>query len=154
MISKEELKARNSAFWTEFQNEMRNVRSSCGRRINWINYPTGVKDIYVRMETNGKSTIFGIDIQPKDEGVRSILWEQMTELRQVLEQEMGEATAWSEHNREFADRTISRIYWEKQGLNFFDDADLPEIRNYLREKIVAFDTFYQEYKEILITLAH
>ena len=154
MISKEELKARNSAFWTEFQNEMRNVRSSSGRRMNWINYPTGVKDIYVRMETNGKSTIFGIDIQPKDEGVRSILWEQMTELRRVLEAEMGEATEWSEFNREFAGRIISRIYWEKDGLNFFDDADLPEIRNFLREKIVAFDAFYEEYKEILITLAH
>lgn len=153
MISKEELKERNSKFWTDFQNEMRSVRSSTGRRMNWVNYPTGVKDIYVRMETTGKSTLFGIDIQPKDDGIRSILWEQMTELRRVMEDEMGAATEWSEHNRIFADRTVSRIYWENPDLNFYDDADLPKIRAFLREKIVAFDAFYQEFKEILITLA-
>ncbi len=154
MISKEELKTRNSEFWTEFQNEMRNVRSSSGRRMNWINYPTGVKDVYVRMETNGKSTIFALDIQPKDDGIRSILWEQMTELRRVLEDEMGEATEWSEYNREFAGRTISRVYWQTDQLNFFNDADLPAIRKFLREKVIAFDVFYEEFKEILITLAH
>ncbi len=153
MISKEELKQRNSEFWTNFQKEMRNVRSSTGKRINWINYPLGAKDFYIRMETTGKLTRFAIDIQPKDEGVRSILWEQMTELRRVLEDEMGEASAWSEFDRVFAGRNVSRIYWENTDVDFFKNDDLPKIALFLKEKLVAFDAFYQEFKEIIITLA-
>lgn len=153
MISKEELKERNSLFWTEFQKEMRNVRSSDGRRINWINYPLGVKDMYLRMETTGKFVRFSLDIQPKDDGVRSILWEQMTELRVVFEEEMGSAGVWSEFDREFAGRNVSRIYWERTDLNFFIDTDLPEMQAFLKQKLIAFDAFYQEFKEILITLA-
>ena len=153
MISKDELKARNGQFWTSFQKEMRNVRSSTGRRMNWINYPLGVKDIYLRMETSGKFTRFSFEIQPKDDGVRSILWEQMTELRVVLESEMGSAGTWSEFDRVFAGRNVSSIYWERTDLNFFDDTNLSEISAFLKDKLIAFDAFYQEYKEILITLA-
>jgi hypothetical protein len=153
MISKEELKERNGEFWTKFQKEMRNVRSSTGRRINWINYPLGVKDAYLRMETNGKFTRFSFDIQPKDDGVRSILWEQMTELKVVLESEMGTTGIWSEFDHIFAGRNVSRIYWERIDLNFYDDKDLHEIQSFLKQKLIAFDAFYQEYNEILITLA-
>ena len=153
MISKEELKERNGQFWTRFQKEMRNVRSSDGRRINWIKYPLGVKDMYLRMETTGRFTSFAIDIQPKDDGVRAILWEQMTELRVVLESEMGSPGIWSEFDRVFAGRNVSRIYWERTDLNFYDDNDLSKIESFLKEKLIAFDSFYQEYKDILITLA-
>ena len=153
MISKEARKERNTLFWTSFQKEMRNFKSSNGRGINWINYPTDVKDLYVRLETDGKTTKFCFDVQPKDDGIRSILWEQMTELKKVMEDQTGEATAWNEFDREFAGRTISRVHWEKGGLNFYNDDDFTEIKLFLREKLIAFDIFYQEYKEILIALA-
>jgi len=153
MISKEELKERNGQFWTHFQKEMRKVRSSDGRRINWIKYPLGVKDMYIRMETTGKHTRFAIDLQPKDDGIRAILWEQMTELRVVLEDAMGTPGVWAEFDRVFAGRNVSRIYWERTDLNFFKDEDLPQIESYLKEKLIAFDAFYQEFKEILILLA-
>lgn len=153
MISKEALKERNEQFWTNFQKEMRNVRSSTGRRINWINYPIGVKDIYLRMDTNGKFTRLSFDIQPKDDGIRSILWEQMTELRVVLEDRMGTDGIWSEFDRDFAGRNVSSIYWERRDVNFFNDQDLPQIQTFLKEKLIAFDSFYQEFNEILINLA-
>ncbi|PIE86742.1 MAG: hypothetical protein CSA03_03645 [Bacteroidetes bacterium] len=153
MLSKEELKERNSEFWTGFQKEMRNVRSSDGRRINWINYPLQVKDLYLRMESTGKFTRFSLDIQPKDDGVRAILWEQMTELRVVFEDAMGSSGIWEEFDRVFAGRNVSRIYWERTDLNFFNKEDWPEIKAFLKEKLIAFDSFYQEFKDILITLA-
>jgi hypothetical protein len=153
MISKEELKERNSEFWTSFQKEMRNVRSSDGKRINWIKYPLGVKDMYLRMETTGKFTSFALELQPKDDDIREIIWEQMTELRVVLESAMGSPGIWSEFDRVFAGRNVSRVYWERTDLNFFNDDDLPEIKAYLKEKLIAFDSFYQEFKDILINLA-
>lgn len=153
MISKEELKERNGQFWTRFQKEMRNVRSSDGKRINWIKYPLGVSDMYLRMETTGRYTSFALEIQPKDDGVRAILWEQMTELRVVFEGAMGSQGIWTEFDRIFSGRNVSRIYWERTDLNFYDDKDLPEIASFLKQKLISFDAFYQEYKEILIILA-
>ncbi|MFT5779678.1 MAG: hypothetical protein ACI837_002637 [Crocinitomicaceae bacterium] len=153
MLSREAKKDRNTQFWNAFQKEMRNVKSSNGKGIHWINYPTGVKDVYVRLETDGKATRFCFDLQPKDDGIRSILWEQMTELRKVMEDAMGPAASWIEFDRVIAGRNVSRILWEKMNLNFYDDEDIPMIKQFMKEKLRAFDLFYQEYKEILIALA-
>lgn len=127
------------------------MNSSNGRAIDWINYPTRVKDVYIRMETEGNKACFCIDIQPKDDGIRSLLYEQMTELRKLLESEMGEGN-WNEFDRVFAGRNVSRIAWCKHGLNFYDDNDIDDIKDFFREKLIAFDEFYQEYKDILIAL--
>lgn len=153
MLSKEERKELNSQFWESFRKEMRNRKSSNGRGINWINYPSDVKDVYVRLQVEPNSARLCFDIQPKDDDIRSILWEQMTELKKVMENEVGEATAWNEFDHEHNGRKISRIFWEKTGLNFYNPNDHKEIKDFLQEKLVKFDIFYQEYKEILISLA-
>lgn len=151
MLSKEARKERNTGFWESFRKEMRKEHSVNGRGIDWINYPTQVKDVYIRMETSSDEAVFCLDIQPKDEGIRALVYEQMTELRRVLESIIGEAN-WDEFNRTFAGRNVSRISWSQKNLNFYDDNDLPAIKSFFREKLLAFDEFYQEYKDILIAL--
>ena len=153
MLSKEERKERNSVFWNTFRVEMRSVKSTTGRSMNWINYPSDVKDIYIRLEVDSKGARLCFEIQPKDEDIRSILWEQMTELKNVMEAEMGPATAWNEFERIFNDRNVSRIYWEDDSVNFYNENDQSKIIDFLKEKLIHFDTFYQEYKDILIALA-
>ena len=152
MLSREAHKERNLAFWNAFKKRMRKHTSSDGRGINWLNYPTGVKQLYVRLDVDGKGTRFCIDLQPKDEDIRSIVWEQLTELKHVMENEMGEATAWSEHHHRISKRMVSRIYWEDTGLSFYRDEDFPKMEAFLEEKLLGFDRFYQEFKEILLTL--
>lgn len=153
MLSKEERKAKNTAFWEEFRKVMRNYKSSNGRGINWINYPTDVKDVYLRMHCDAKGAQLSFDIQPKDDGIRSILWEQMTELRKVMEAEMKFEAVWNEFDHEFAGRKVSRILWKNDALNFFDEDQKAAIHTFFKERLLAFDRFYQEYKEILILLA-
>ena len=152
MLGKEELKQRNTDFWTAFQTRMRKVPSSSGRTLDWIKYPLGMKDFYLRLESDGKASRVCLDIQPKDDGIRSIFWEQMIELKVVLESETGPAQ-WKEKYGEIRGRTISRIYWENTELNFYLDEDLSKIAQYLEEKLVAFDRFYMEYKDLLLALA-
>ncbi len=152
MLSKEERKERNTLFWNTLKKQMRSVPSCTGRSISWIKYPTDVKDVYLRMETDSKGARLCFEIQPKDDGIRSILWEQMTELKVVMEEEVGEAE-WYEFHREFSGRNVSRIQWELKDKNFYKDEDFPAIIEFLKEKLIDFDSFYQEYKEILISLA-
>lgn len=153
MLSKEERKERNQQFWEAFKKMMRPIRSSNGKPMNWINYPSDVKDVYIRLEVDNKGARLCFDIQPKDDGIRSILWEQMTELKVVMESETGEATGWDEFHHYVGDRPVSRIYWEDDTLNFYKDEDQPKIMEFLKEKLISFDAFYQEFKDILINLA-
>ena len=118
MLPKEERKALNEAFWAGFKTHMRACMSSSGRRINWINYPTGVKDVYMRMEVDAHGVRLCFDVQPKDDGIRSIIWEQMTELKAVMDSTMGTEAIWVESSHYWNGRLISRIKWENPALNF------------------------------------
>lgn len=153
MLSKEEKKELNTIFWNEFRKEMRAVKSSNGRGINWINYPTDVKDVYLRLEAAASGVAVCFDIQPKDDGIRSILYEQMTELKKVMEKTTGEASSWNEVDRTINGRTVSRISWENDTLNFYKKDDHTAIKSFFKDKLILFDTFYQEYKDILVNLA-
>lgn len=153
MLSKEERKARNAAFWDTFKKEMRSVKSSSGRAMSWVSYPSDVKDIYIRLETDQHGARLCFDIQTKDEGIRAILWEQMTELKKVLEQEMSWETIWIEHLTTKEGKSISRIEWRNDELSFYNDEDWIFIRQFFAQRLLEFDRFYQEFKDILIALA-
>ena len=49
-------------------------------------------------------------------------------------------------------RTFSRIMWQQEGLDFYLIKDRIVIFEFLKNRLVEFDAFYQEFKEILISL--
>jgi hypothetical protein len=42
--------------------------------------------------------------------------------------------------------------WDQQGLNFYNEKDKDQIFEFLKNRLIEFDEFYQEFKEILISL--
>jgi hypothetical protein len=152
MLSKEELKLYKITFWEEFKLHMSKHRSASGRKMNWLQYKTDIKQIFLRLETNKSNVRVCFDIQFKDAGIRSIVWEQMGELKKVLNDEMKEDGVWEEH---FWNDTIDdfcRIYWEKSDLNYLDKNNKQAIFNFFEDKLICFDKFYDVYKDILINL--
>ena len=152
MLLKEERKAWNEDFWAGFKAHMRACMSSSGRRINWINYPTQVKNTYLRMICEGSSISLCYDIQFKDAGIQAIFWEQLTELKVVLENNMSIPTNWEPRFLNKEGQTIGRISWRLDGSNFYNQADWPVIYAFFKKHLKEFDVFYQEFNEILITL--
>lgn len=152
MLSKQELKDKNIQFWTDFKSYMSKHKSSNGKRINWINYPTEIKFIFLRLEVDKFGARVCFDIQAKDNAVREIVWEQMEELKKVMESSMGVDGIW---NFEYSTPEISsfcRIKWEIDTVNYFKDSDRDAIFTFLEEKLIAFDLFYQDFKDILVLL--
>ena len=47
---------------------------------------------------------------------------------------------------------IGRIYWELENVNFYKDEDWPIIHQFFKDRLIEFDAFYQEFKDILISL--
>lgn len=153
MYSKEALKQLKTDFWNQFKVKMQKTRSSNGRRMNWLAYPSEVKNIYIRVDADGHGARLTFDIQGKDEGVRQILWEQLYELKVVMESEMGTEGTWIENTSSPSVPQFNRIIWERTDLNFFKPEDHVEIQNFLADRLIHFDAFYQEFKDILINLA-
>jgi hypothetical protein len=152
MLSKEERKERNEKFWSAFKEVMRKTMSSNGRRVNWATYPTEIKDIYLRLICDGKLTAMCLDIQFKDASVREIVWEQLGELKSVMESSMKQKGVWIEDHQTLEKLTINRIQWELVDRNFYNDEDWPEIHAFFKSRLIEFDSFYQEFKDILILL--
>jgi hypothetical protein len=152
MLSREEQKKKNTEFWEKFRKYMYKLKSSNGRKMNWLNYPSDVKHIYIRLQADSRTARLCLDIQPKDEGIREIIWEQMTELKKVMEACMKVETIWLENIESPEGKRFSRIMWEKNGVNFYNADDENVIFEFLRDRLIEFDEFYQEFKEILISL--
>lgn len=153
MFSKEELRNRKALFWSEFKAIMSMERSVSGRKVNWINYNTGIKFLFIRLEATSKKATFSIDIQPKDDGVREIVYEQFTELKKVLENEFEQDGNWQKTFHLPNQQEISRISWELHDINMFKKEHKQKFFDFFRENLLAFDRFYSEYNEILISLA-
>lgn len=152
MLSKEELKLKNTLFWNGFKKFMQKYKSSNGKRMNWVSYPSDVKNVYIRLYTDSKVARLSFEIQPKDNSVREIIWEQMTELKKVMEASMKYETIWDEKSYTVDGKIYSRIYWELEGVNYFNEEDHSKIYDFLKDRLLEFDEFYQEFKEILISL--
>lgn len=154
MYTREELKSIRTAFWNDFKSYMSKHKSSNGRRMNWLNYPSEVPFIFIRLDADAKGARFLFDIQAKDEGVRAIIWEQMYELKNVLEAEMGTEGVWQENCSSPAVAQFNRISWERNDLNFFNPDDKKAIFAFFEDRLVHFDVFYQDFKDILTNLAN
>jgi hypothetical protein len=152
MLTKEQKKEANELFWGGFKTYSKAYKSCNGRRMNWANYPTDVKDLYVRLHADAAMAMLTFDIQPKDSGIRAILWEQMNELKKVMEENMTIKPLWVEHLNMPDGRVISRIQWKKENVNFLNPADHKVMFEFFMAVLLPFDEFYQEFKDILINL--
>jgi len=153
MLGREEQKQRNIQFWEGFRNYIKKIPSSNGRRMNWLNYPSDVKGIYIRLQCDHDGARLCMDFQQKDPGIRAIMWEQMTELKKVLEDAVHYQAQWDPECISPEGFYHGRICWELTAKSFYRDEDWPEIYSFLCDRMVEFDEFYQEFKEILITLS-
>jgi hypothetical protein len=59
---------------------------------------------------------------------------------------------WNESFVTAEGSNISRISWELENVNFYEDKDWPIIHQFFKERLIEFDAFYQEFKDILISL--
>lgn len=153
MLSKEEKKAINHQFWNDFKLHMRGIPSANGRKMNWLTYPTDLKILFVRLEATAKYARLNFDLQVKDEAIRSIVWEQLGELKAVLRASMnGDEGNWIyDHSNELLSN-YSTIYWELPNVNYLKESDRVVIFDFFKEKLIGFDDFYQNFKDILIQL--
>lgn len=153
MFSKEEARELKTLFWTSFGKFMGKHRSASGRKVKWVNYKTGVRDLYFRLECDKKQASISIELQHRDEGIRDLFLDQFKELRRVLESELGEEWDWETEVWTPAGNAIYRIGTVRHDVNVYRKDDWKEIFEFFEPRIVALDTFWSEFGELFVLLS-
>lgn len=146
MYSKDEASQLKQAFWTTFGQYISPQLSAEGLRINWVNYKTGLKHVYFRMEAGKKSASIAIELAHPDAGIRELFFEQFLELKNILHVELGEEWEWELHSTDENGKNISRIYTQLNGVSIFNKNDWPALISFFKPRIIALDEFWSNAK--------
>ena len=118
------------------------VPSAEGVTTHWINYKTGLKNVYFRLEADTRQARIGIELTHPDAGIRELFWEQFRELRPLLHETLGEPWTWEAAAVDAHGMALSRIYTELRPVNLFDRADWPALISFFKPRLMALDAFW------------
>lgn len=146
MFKREEASRIRHEFWTTFGQYMRPIPSEEGLKINWVNYHTGLKDVYFRMDAASKAATISISIEHNDAGIRELYFEQFLEFKDMLHATLGEVWEWQLHGSIEQGREISRIYTFLPSVSVFNKEDWPALISFFKPRIIALDAFWSDAK--------
>lgn len=146
MFSRAEATRIRQEFWTTFGQYIAPQLSAEGFKVNWVNYKTGVKFVFFRMQAENRSARIGIDIMHYDLGIQELFYEQFIELKNVLHGYLGEEWEWELFHTDLEGRTYSRIYKEIKDVSIFNRNSWPELISFFKPRMIALDEFWSDAK--------
>jgi len=126
MYSKDEASQIKQAFWTTFGQYIAPQLSADGLKVNWVNYKTGIKHLYFKMDADKNSAII----------------EQFVEIKAMLNSYLNEEWQWVLHDRDEYGKAISRIYKQINGVSIYNRSDWPQLISFFKPRIIALDEFW------------
>ena len=148
MFSKEEAVSLRQQFWISFGQYMKTIAGAEGLPVNWINYKTGVKNIFFRMDAEKKHASIAIEIAHPDEGIRELFFEQFREFRLLLENTLAEQWEWQPSVTNAYDKQVARIICVLPNVSVYNQQQWPSIIAFLKPRIIALDEFWTDVKPI------
>lgn len=142
MYSKDQASQLKQTFWTTFGQYIAPQHSADGMKINWINYKTGVKHLFFKMEADKRSAFIAIEITHPDTGVQELIFEQFKEFKKILEDFLQEEWEWELHTIDENSKSISRICKKIDGVSVFKKEDWPVLISFFKPRIIALDEFW------------
>jgi hypothetical protein len=146
MYSKDQASQLKQQFWTTFGQYITPHPSAEGVKINWVNYKTGIKHLYFRMQAENRLASIAIEIAHPDAGIQELFFEQFKELRIILADALQEEWEWDLHTTDEYGKTISRIYRQLDSVSIFNCNDWPALISFFKPRIIALDEFWSDAK--------
>ncbi|MEI9810778.1 MAG: DUF4268 domain-containing protein [Bacteroidota bacterium] len=149
MYTKQEASLIKKRFWTNFGQYMKPVTGADGSKINWLNYKTGIRHIYFRMDADNKSASIAIEFRHPDTAMQLHYFEQLRPMKTLLEKMMGEEWDWHVQQTDEDGNTVSRISKTVDEVNIFNETDWPVIISFFKPRIMTLDEFWIGAKDML-----
>jgi hypothetical protein len=148
MYTRQEASIIRKKFWTLFGQYMRPVKNAEGETVNWINYKTGVKNIFFKMNADNRQATVSIELRHSDTDLQRQLFERFQNLGSLLTEELKENWVWELFAIDENGQTISRIGKTLEGVSIFNEKDWPAIISFLKPRIIALDSFWMQVKDL------
>ena len=147
MYSKQDASLVKKKFWTSLGQYMRPLPGASGEAVNWLNYKTGVKHLYFRMDADKQQASIAIELKQDDATIRHHYLQQLQQVKGILEQITGEQWEWISDEPDEHGNMISRIGTTLRSINIFNEADWPAIISFLKPRMIALDEFWDLVRE-------
>jgi len=147
MYTRQEASLIRKKFWTSFGQYMKPLPNADGETINWLNYKTGIRHLYFRMDAGFEQASISVEFNHGDLPLQQHYFEQFQQLKNILEEETGEEWQWQLHVPDEGGNIISRIITVKEEVNIFNSYDWPTIISFLKPRIMALDRFWSLVKD-------
>lgn len=146
MFKRDEAAKIKQEFWTAFGQYMKPVLSAEMLRVNWLNYNTGLKDVYFRMDVKRNGASIAISIEHRDPGIQELFFEQFQLLHQYLNTHLDEEWDWQLHVTNEQGKVVSQICKELPGKSIFDKNHWSDLISFFKPRIIALDAFWENAK--------
>jgi hypothetical protein len=144
MYSKQQASALRQAFYTAFGTYMAPVLSADNEPQNWINYKTGVKHIFIRMDTPNRGANVGFVLTHPDPLLRLQVFEQLHQLQGILNETTGfDDWFWEPTTYNSTGQEISRVSVSLERASVLNKADWPELISFFKARLIALDQFWR-----------
>lgn len=144
MYSKEEASTLRQQFWIAFGKYMKPIPSAEGLAINWINYKTGVKHLFFKMDVSQKEASIAIIINHPYLEQRQQVFEQFKAFKILFVDAVGEEWDWEEDE--------ARISVSLKPVSIFNKDQWPLLISFLKPRIIALDQFWVDVKPVFEAL--
>ncbi len=126
---------------------MRPLPGADGMAVNWLNYKTGIRQLYFRMDVGKKQASVAIEMRHSDLDEQEEVFKKFMALKMLFDEIAGDDWDWELHNVDEDGKTVSRIITRLEGVNIFNEADWPSIISFLKPGLIALDQFWHLAKD-------
>lgn len=149
MYTKQEASGIRRKFWTTFGIYMNPVPSAWQEKVNWLNYKTGIKDVFFRLHADNKMARICIEITHNDPMIRKIYFDHFLAMRNMLHNALQEEWVWKEETEDELGKQLTVIYIEISGVNVMEEKSWPSIIAFFKPRFIALDAFWGEVKDTM-----
>ena len=146
MYTKQQASELRQAFWTAFGQYMSPVLSAEGEKVNWINYKTGIKHLFFKMDADKKHAEISIEITHPDIEMQQLYYGHFIQLKNLFQNSMGEEWTWQLHTTNEFGKTISKIFTTLENVSIFKKEDWPKLITFYKQRMIALDEFWSSAK--------
>jgi hypothetical protein len=134
IASQEELSARHHVrlnFWSEFLQEVNKKNNYCSNlrpsKDSWIGVALGVSGVSLNLVVSREYARSEIYINRGDKAENKRVFDYFLQHKEQIEKDFGASLVWERMD----DKVTSRIKWQLNGVNVFDEKDYPKMINFL-----------------------
>lgn len=146
MFSRSEKFHIKQEFWTAFGQYMKPVPFANDEKNNWVNYKTGIKDVYFRMNASDNGATVSIEICHRDAAMQLLFFEQFVALKNLLHETLGEEWKWEPNTTNENNLICCIISASLPDINIYNKNHWPQFISFFKPRIIALDAFWSNAK--------